>query len=232
MATTKTELISNAVALLGHKQIQTLDGADQMVTAAIQAYKLLLPWILSNNNWRFAVAIQPLVQLPEIPPRPWGSVFQLPSGFLKLIRVYPNIYGWDIYNNNKLYTILRNNFNPCGAEGQQFPQPNPNPCDCNQDFCNCQRNLLFSIEYVFEPEVNQLPPRFQVYFVHEIAKYLSLSNAQRPDFAAYLDKQTQYHFAMAAAVEAQNRPQYSQVLFPVLNNRYISEFIGNSSGAG
>lgn len=227
MATTKELIISNAVCLLGHKPIQNLDNADSMVTAAVQAYDLLLPWILSNNNWRFATAIQPLVQVAEIPPSPWGSVYILPSGFLKLIRLYPNIYIFDLYNNNRLYTALRNGCFPC--ECGQTPPPSPptppNPCDFN-------RFIPLSIEYVFQPEVAQLPPRFVVYFVYEIANYLALSNAQRPDYAAYLKLQTQYHFAMAAAVEAQNRPQFSQITFPVINNRYIGGFIGNSAGQG
>jgi|SRR5580704_2398264 hypothetical protein len=227
MATTKEIIISNAVTLLGHKPIITLDNADQMVTAAIQAYDMLLPWILSNNNWRFAVAIKPLVQLAEIPPSPWGAVYQLPSGFLKLLRLYPNIYAFDLYNNNKLYTVLRNGFLPCECDGSPpIPPPQPvTPCDY-------RGYVPLSIEYVFEPETAQLPPRFVVYFVHEIANYLALSSAQRPDYAAYLRQQTNYHFAMAAANEAQNRPQYSQVLFPVLQNRYLGGFIGNSSGQG
>lgn len=227
MATTKTTIVSNAVAILGHKPIQTLDNADAMVTAAVQAYDMLLPWILSNNNWRFAVAIQPLVQLAEIPPSPWGAVYQLPSGFLKLLRLYPNIYSFDLYNNNKLYTVLRNNYYPCECNGQIPPPPPVPPTPCQ--YYGYQP---LSIEYVFEPETAQLPPRFVVYFVHEIANYLALSNAQRPDYAAYLRQQTNFHFAMAAAVESQNRPQYSQVLFPVLQNRYIGGFIGNSAGSG
>ena len=228
MATTKEIIISNAVALLGHKPIITLDNADAMVTAAVQAYEMLLPWILSNNNWRFAVAIKPLVQLAEIPPSPWGSVYQLPSGFLKLLRLYPNIYTFDLYNNNRLYTVLRNNYFPCECDGSPPPPPPPPPLNP----CQYRGYIPLSIEYVFEPEVAQLPPRFVVYFVHEIANYLALSNAQRPDYAQYLKQQTQYHFAMAAANEAQNRPQYSQVLFPVLNNRNIGGFVGNSSGQG
>ena len=224
---TQTQIISNAVALLGHKPIITLDNADAMVTAAVQAYDMLLPWILTTNNWRFAIAIQPMVQLPEIPPAPWGAVFQLPSGFLKLIRVYPNIYEWDLYNNNKLYTILRNNYYPCGCDNQ-MPPPQPVP----PTPCQYTGYQPFSIEYVFQPETQQLPERFIPYLVHVIANYLALSNAQRPDYAAYLNQQTQYHFAMAAAVEAQNRPQYSQVLFPVLANRQIGGFVGNSSGQG
>ncbi len=220
-ALTETIVISNAVTLLGHAPITSLDNADKMVTSAIQAYELLLPWILTTNNWRFAITIQPLVLSLEVPPAPWGAVYNLPSGFLKLIRLYPNIYEFDIYNNNKLYTILRQQFG-----GQPInpvpPGPYPFPYQYQQ----------FSIEYVFQPDTNQLPARFIPYLVHEIANYLALSNAQRPDYAAYLKQQTQYHFAMAAAVEAQNRPQYSQVLFPVLSQRNIGGFIGNSAGQG
>lgn len=227
MPTSQVEIISNAVALLGHKPIITLDNGDAMVTAAVQAYDMLLPWILSNNNWRFAVAIQPLTQLPEIPPAPWGAVYQLPSGFLKLLRLYPNIYTFDLYNNNKLYTILRNNYYPCDCNGSP-PLPPPIP----PTPCQYQGYIPLSIEYVFQPDVTQLPARFIPYLVHEIASYLALSSAQRPDYAAYLRQQTQFHFAMAAANEAQNRPQYSQVLFPVLVNRNIGGFVGNSSGQG
>ncbi len=222
---TKTFIISNAVSILGHKPIQTLDNPDQLVNAAIQAFDLLYPQVLTWNNWRFAVAIQPLVQSLERPPAPWQAVYNLPSGFLKLLRLYPNVYGWDIYNNNKIYTYWSNGFNPCDcSQNNPPPMPSPNPCDY-------QGYIPFSIEYVFMPDVTQLPAHFVGYFVWELAHYLGLSNAQRPDYAAYLNSQKQIQLAMACAVEAQNRPQFSQVLFPVLDNRYIGGFVGNSSGA-
>jgi hypothetical protein len=200
MAVTKTVIISNAITLLGHAPIISLVNGDKMVVAAEQAFDLLLPTILSENNWRFATTIQPLTLLLETPPAPWTASYQLPSGFLKLLRLYPNIYEFDLYNNNRLYTFLGVPSN----DGQPF-----------------------SIEYVFMPEISQLPARFVKYFIFEIANYLALSNAQRPDYAAYIRQQCQAEFAMAAANEAQNRPQYSQVLFPVLTNRCIGGFIGN-----
>jgi len=125
MGVTKTSIISNSLALLGHAPIISLDNADALTVAAEQAYDLLLPGILSTNNWRFAANIQPLVQLLEIPPAPWGAVYQLPSGFLKLLRLYPNIYEFDIYNNSKLYTIL-SNVNVC------CPSENPPPLPSSQ----------------------------------------------------------------------------------------------------
>lgn len=216
MSMTKEILISNAVTLLGHAPIISLENADKLVTAAIQAYDLLLPEILSENNWRFAAAIAPLTLSVETAPAPWGAVYNLPSGFLKLLRLYPNIYEFDIYNNSKLYTVLR----------QAYVQP----VESEEPYT--YHSQPFSIEYIFQPTTNQLPARFTTYFIYAIASYLALSNAQRPDYAAFLTSETQKKFAMAAASEAQNRPQYSQVLFPVLANRNIGGFIGNSSGQG
>ncbi len=221
-AMTKTIIISNAVALLGHKPIISLDNPDNLVLAAIQSYDLILPDLLSQNNWRFAIKIQPLVQAFEIAPYPWKTVFNLPSGFLKLIRLYPNIYEFDLYANSKLYTLWNTGF--CFCEGVPPPPPPPPPLDC------CDANLggnLLHIEYVYEPPPNQFPARFIPLLVYKIAAYLALSNAQRPDYAAWLSTEANNKYAMAAASEAQNRPNFSQVLFPVLQNRNIGGFIGN-----
>lgn len=191
---TETIVLSNAVALLGHAPITSLTGNDKLVLAAQQAYQMLLPSVLSKNDWRFAVNIAPLVQSAVIPPSPWKIVYNLPSGYLKLIRLYPNIYEWEIYNNSQLYSIINGNL---------------------------------QIEYVFQPEVSQLPGYFVNYFVYEIAYYLALSNAQKPEYAAALASERDKQFSMAAAIDAQNRPNFSQVLFPVLVNRSIGGFIGN-----
>lgn len=220
VAMTQTTIISNVVALLGHKPITTLDNADNLVTAAVQAYDLLLPDLLSQNNWRFAIRIQPLVQAFELAPYPWKTVFNLPSGFLKLIRLYPNIYEFDLYANSKLYTFWDTGYDFCSGVAPEPPTP-PDPCDGNVG-----GNLLH-IEYVFQPPPNQFPPRFTPLLVYTIASYLALSNAQRPDYAAWLAQQAKEKYAMAAASEAQNRPNFSQVLFPVLQNRNIGGFMGN-----
>ena len=222
VATTQTSIISNVVALLGHKPIITIDNPDNLVLAAIQAYDLLLPDLLSQNNWRFAIKIQPLVQAFEIAPYPWRTVFNLPSGFLKLIRLYPNIYEFDLYANSKLYTLWNTSWNLCDGQPPPPPPPPHDPC-CG----NGNQGRLLHIEYVYQPEPNQFPPRFVPLLVYTIASYLALSNAQRPDYAAWLTTQAQSKYAMAAASEAQNRPNFSQVLFPVLANRNIGGFVGN-----
>lgn len=195
MANTITSMISNAIALLGHAPITSLDDGDDMVVAAQQAFNMLLPGVLSENNWRFATQIQQLSMSTETPPSQWKVIYLLPAGYLKTIRLYPQFYDYDIYENSKLYS---------NYEGTLF------------------------MEYIFQPDVSTFPPRFIQYFVYEIAAYLALSSAQRPDFYSVLEAKRIQAFAMAAASEAQNRPNFSQIYFPVLNNRFISGLVGNS----
>lgn len=199
MAVTKTIVVSNALALLGHKPIMTLDEPDDLTVAAEQAFDMLLPSVLSSGNWRFAVQIAQLSRLVETPPAGsyWNTVYQLPAGYLANIRVYPQNYAYDIYENSKLYT-------------------------------NWYGDVW--MEYVFQPDVSKLPPHFVNYFCYEIAAYLALSNAQKPEYYNTLEQKRIQAQAMASATDAKNRPNFSQVDFPVLSNRYIGGVIGNVNG--
>lgn len=86
----------------------------------------------------------------------------------------------------------------------------------------------FYLEYIFQPDPSLFPPYFIQYFVYEIAAYLALSNAQKPDFYNVLEAKRINLQAMANAIDAQNRPNFSQAVFPVLNNRNLDGFYGNS----
>ncbi len=188
MSITKTTIISNAISQLGHKPIQTLDNADDLVVSAEQAFDMLLPAVLSQSDWRFATQIAQLSKSVETPPTNtrWTTIYLLPANFLKNIRLYPHNYDYDIYENKKIYT------NWTG---------------------------IVHMEYVFEPDISKLTPSFVHYFTYEIAAYLALSNAQKTDFYSALEGKRSQALAMAAALDAQNRPNYSQATFPVLSNR-------------
>ncbi len=196
MALTQVQIISNALLQLGHEPVSSLTSGDPMVVAAQYAYDLKLPSVLSSGNWRFAVQIQALELLVnDLPPQlPWKAVYMLPAGWLKTIRVYPNIYVWDIYKDNKIYSYY---------------------------------NGPLAMEYVFQPDVSQLPAHFVDYFTYEISAYLALTNAQKTEYYTVLEQKRVYMQAMANAIETQNRPQFSQVNIPVLNQRYVGGFIGN-----
>jgi hypothetical protein len=86
------------------------------------------------------------------------------------------------------------------------------------------------MEHTFYVEPTNLPPSFAHYFAFEIASYLSLSNAQKPDFYTVLVKEKNTQLAIALGVDTNSRPNFSQIQFPVITNRYKaqSSVIGNT----
>lgn len=187
--------------LMGHKPIQTLDNQDDMVTAAEQAFDILLPSVLATGNWRFAIKIEQLTLSTEVPPPQtnWNNIYLLPAGYLKNIRIIPQNYVYEIYANNQIW-------------------------------CNWGTQSPIYMEYVFQPEINQLPPPFVNYFIYEIATLLCLQNAQKPDYFDALMKQKNVQWAIAAAADAQNRPQFVQWEIPMLTKRNITGIIGPQIG--
>ncbi len=201
MALTKTVIISLSVMLLGHKPVTSLENADDLVTAAEQAFDMLLPSVLSSGNWRFSMQISQLSLSPMVPPPQtnWQNIYYLPSGYLKNIRIIPQNYVYEIYSGNLIY-------------------------------CNWGTETPVFMEYAFLPAIEQLPPWFVNYFIYEIATFLALSNAQKMEYYSSLEAKRITQLAMAAATDAQNRPQFSQVDIPVLNKRNITGIISNVIG--
>jgi hypothetical protein len=201
MAYTKTSIISLAVMLLGHKPIQTLDDADDMVISAEQAFDILLPSVLGTGNWRFSIQIQQLTLSTEIPPPQtnFNQIYLLPSGYLKNIRIIPQNYVYEIYSNNQIW-------------------------------CNWGTQSPIYMEYAYLPEIAQLPATFVNYFIYEIATFLSLSTAQKPDYFQALEAKKNVQWAIAAAADAQNRPQFVDWEIPMLTKRNITGIIGPQIG--
>lgn len=201
MAFTKTSIVSLAVMLLGHKPIQTLDNADDMVTAAEQAFDLLLPSVLGTGNWRFSIQIQQLTLSTQVPPPQtnWTQIYLLPPGYLKNIRVIPQNYVYEIYANSQIW-------------------------------CNWGTQTPVFMEYAFLPDIATLPYPFVNYFIYEIACFLLLNNAQKPDYFQALTAQKNTQWAIAAAWDAQNRPQFVQWEIPMLTKRNITGIIGPQIG--
>lgn len=186
--------------LLGHKPIQTLDNADDLVISAEQYFDIKLPSILSTGNWRFSITIQQLSLSSSVPPPQsnWQNIYYLPSGYLKNIRIIPQNYDYEIYQGGLIY-------------------------------CNWGTLSPVFMEYAFLPNISQLPAYFVDYFIYEIGCFLALSNAQKPDYATYLAKQRDIQWAIAAATDAQNRPQFVEWEIPMLTKRNISGIIGSAN---
>jgi hypothetical protein len=201
MAYSKTSIISLAVQLLGHKPIQTLDDADDMVIAAEQAFDILLPSVLSTGNWRFSMQIQQLVLSTLVPPPQtnFGQIYLLPAGYLKNIRIIPQNYVYEIYNNSEIW-------------------------------CNWGTQSPVFMEFAYQPAIPTIPAVFINYFIYEIATFNALASAQKPDYFAALEAKKERQWAIAAATDSQNRPQFNQWEIPMLTKRNITGIIGPQIG--
>lgn len=100
----------------------------------------------------------------------------------------------------------------------------------SQIWCNWGTLSPVYMEFAYVPDIAQLPATFVNYFIYEIAAMLALSNAQKPDYFGSITTQKNIQWAIAAAADAQNRPQFVQVNIPVLTNRYITGIIGPAIG--
>jgi hypothetical protein len=201
MAYSKTSIISLAVMLLGHKPIISLDNADSLVIAAEQAFDILLPSILGTGNWRFSIQIQQLVLSTDIPP--------LQTNWSQ-IYLLPAGYlkNIRIIPQNYDYEIYSN----------------------SQIWCNWGTQSPIFMEYAYLPIIATLPAYFINYFIYEIATFLCLSNAQKPEYFSVLNAQKNTQWAIAAATDAQNRPQFVEWEIPMLTKRNITGIIGPQIG--
>lgn len=198
MAFTRTQIISNAVALLGKGIISSTQGQSSLVDTAGQAFDFLLPAKMSEHFWRFATTIVQLSQVNQIPVvTNWAYIYQLPGDYLETVRVYPQQYNWEIYQGANQIPVIYSNFNG-----------------------------PFYLEYVRQVDPTLLPNYFVHYFVYEIAFYLSLSSAQQTAYTPLLEKQRDFQLGVAQAKDAQNRPQSPLASQPIITNRFVATWIG------
>lgn len=82
------------------------------------------------------------------------------------------------------------------------------------------------MDYCYMVSVSHFPAYFSDYFVYEIAAPLALSNAQKADYYSVLEAKRINCQGMAQALDAQNRPNFSQRNFPALSARNIGGVLG------
>lgn len=103
--TTKTEIVSGAFTNLGRGSVSDLQppSAEPVVVVASKKYDLLLLNYLADFPWRFAMLTRDPNHLDDKPPiARFNDTFQLPSDYLNMREVRPNI-PYRIYE-NKIYT--------------------------------------------------------------------------------------------------------------------------------
>ena len=88
------------------------------------------------------------------------------------------------------------------------------------------------MDYCYLVSVSHFPAYFTDYFIFELAAPLSLSNAQKVDYYATLEAKRINAQGMAMALDAQNRPNFSQRNFPALSPRNIGGVLGGGISNG
>lgn len=201
MAYTKTIIVSLAAQLLGHAPIQSLDKSDDLITSISQYFDIKLPSVLATGNWRFSIQIQQLTLSTEVPP---------PQTNFQQIYLLPAGYlkNIRIIPQNYVYEIYTN----------------------NQIWCNWGTQSPVFMEYAYLPPIDQLPAYFIDYLIYELATFPSLASAQKPDYFNALVVQKNIQWAIAAATDAQNRPQFVDWEIPMLTKRNITGIIGPQIG--
>jgi hypothetical protein len=101
--TKKVEICSNALILLGHKPISSLDEPGAGALLCKNLYESTYLDFLSSNNWNFAKKFVNMNRLSETPLNPnWQYQFQLPTDYVRLDGTVP-VANYQIFE-DKLYT--------------------------------------------------------------------------------------------------------------------------------
>ena len=102
--TSKIDLISNALILIGDVPINDLVGNDRRKVISSNLYNNIVQNELTKHRWGFARRKGQLSLITALPiDKEWTRAYELPSDLITLIKLYPNInyqvYGSQIYCN-------------------------------------------------------------------------------------------------------------------------------------
>ena len=123
--TTKLQICSNALILLGHSPISSLDEPGAGALLAKNLYDSTYAAFLSSNNWSFNKKYLNLNRLSEEPAHPdFKYQFQLPSDYVRVSTTIPisdyEIFEERIYSNSldlgiKYFYTVREEYLPSYA---------------------------------------------------------------------------------------------------------------------
>ncbi|UOF78756.1 major capsid protein [Caudoviricetes sp.] len=96
MATSETEICSNALNYLGEQTITSLTDGTIRATLCATHYPTLRDALLSSHPWKFAAVRTSLATLAAAPAFEWTIAYQLPSDYLRMIETDPVQLDYDL----------------------------------------------------------------------------------------------------------------------------------------
>lgn len=114
MASTKIDICSQALLLLGANSISSFDDGTNEADACALLYPSFVRRILSMHPWTFAVKKKQLLRDPETPTNEFKYAYRLPPEAISLNAVFdstsqgatPVTEGWDVMHHNDSTMIL------------------------------------------------------------------------------------------------------------------------------
>ena len=129
MAFSKTQLISNALVLLGDEPISSITEPGAGAKASV-LYESAYFSMLSSHTWKFATKKKELSKLSEAPLNEFQFQYQLPTDFIVIITTYPastyKILGDKLYTDSSsveidyIYKITEDQFPPYFIEAFEY----------------------------------------------------------------------------------------------------------------
>ena len=88
MANTLLQIVNDALVQLGERPITALDGSSHPARIANEQWPKVRDEVLRMHPWRSAIAREKLAPMSASPAFGYDNQFQLPSDFVKLVRLY------------------------------------------------------------------------------------------------------------------------------------------------
>lgn len=102
---TDEKIASNACLLLGAENINSFTDGSVEAQAAAAMFERTLKALLVERRWSFSVKQAQFAQLSSTPVNTdsWDKIYQLPTDFLKLWKLYPEYIDYELFGTEYIY---------------------------------------------------------------------------------------------------------------------------------
>jgi hypothetical protein len=107
----KIEIINMALRRLGEQPIAAIDEGSEPANVMADIYDMVLENELRQWSWPFAITTAELAQVSGEEPPDWGYAFQLPAGYMQMVKLIDPTSGvtlreWDFYSSRWGYSTV------------------------------------------------------------------------------------------------------------------------------
>ena len=179
----KLELISDAVVLVGEKPITSEQDPRWAATVGLSLFDQIYENELQSNRWRFACTKGTLSLLNAIPANEWRYAFQLPPDMLLPIGIWPQS-DFELYGDH-LYTNAKSNSGPADGSGGA---------------------AVLTFEYMFKPDISKCPAYFLMLMRYALARDMVKPITESDSAVNVFTQKYTAQRARAMYADAQGRP--------------------------